>query len=463
MSGISYAGEYDLREMKILTSAGNILDVKNLVQVIEIFEDINSPALTGSLTLLDIDNILENAPIIGQEYLSLVISTPTLEDIRMDFGKNVFAIHKVNQKVTGANNAQIVTLSFCSPELLRSNRTRVSKSYTDTIDKTIENVVRDIRYLNSKKRLFIEPTSGIRKVISPNIRPYTFINNLKEEALSARYSSPHFFFFENTKGIHFKSLQSMYEAGVVGVFNTGDLESLQPGEKRPNPVNEFERVLDYQINSNRDMLLSSRGGMLGSNIIQYNPYQKNYVKKEFKYFDDFNAFPTIDENPIYNDSFIDQEDNTIGDFTDAKIHLHASSSSGGTSDTSYDDPNNLYSYQRSGIVSDNSFPHRQSKMLELNFGVNVTMKITGYTAIAAGQVIEILMPIEGRVHEKEFDEYLTGKYLITKMKHVFSQADNRHEIVLNACKDSLPKQYPINKDSREPSGAQETTLELTYT
>ena len=46
--------------------------------MIEIFEDINSPALTGSLTLLDIDNILENAPIIGQEYISLVIDTPTL-------------------------------------------------------------------------------------------------------------------------------------------------------------------------------------------------------------------------------------------------------------------------------------------------------------------------------------------------------------------------------------------------
>ena len=49
MSGISYAGEYDLREMKILTSAGNILDVKNLVQVIEIFEDINSPSFTGNI------------------------------------------------------------------------------------------------------------------------------------------------------------------------------------------------------------------------------------------------------------------------------------------------------------------------------------------------------------------------------------------------------------------------------
>ena len=43
------------------------------------------------------------------------------------------------------------------------------------------------------------------------------------------------------------------------------------------------------------------------------------------------------------------------------------------------------------------------------------------------------------------------------MRHIFSEPDRTHEIVLNACKDSLPKQYPINKDSREPSGAQINT------
>ena len=37
-----------------------------------------------------------------------------------------------------------------------------------------------------------------------------------------------------------------------------------------------------------------------------------------------------------------------------------------------------------------------------------------------GQMIELLVPVEGSsVHEKEFDEYLTGKYLITKMKTRF--------------------------------------------
>ena len=73
MSGLNFAGEYSLREMKILTSSGVVIDVKKMTQYIEIFENINSPSLTGNINHLDIDNIIENAPIIGQEYMSLKI------------------------------------------------------------------------------------------------------------------------------------------------------------------------------------------------------------------------------------------------------------------------------------------------------------------------------------------------------------------------------------------------------
>ena len=98
MSGIQYAGEYSLKEMKILTSAGAVFDIKNMVQEIEIFEDLNSPSLTGNITILDIDNVMENAPIIGQEYMSLKIATPTLEEEQIDFGKNVFAIYQIEHR-----------------------------------------------------------------------------------------------------------------------------------------------------------------------------------------------------------------------------------------------------------------------------------------------------------------------------------------------------------------------------
>ena len=463
MSGIAYAGEYDLREMKILTSAGNVIDVKNIVQVIEIFEDINSPSLSGNITILDIDNIMENAPMIGQEYLSLKISTPSLEEEMIDFGENIFAIYKTLSKENAANDAQIYTFSFCSPELLRSNRTKVSKSYTDTIDRIIENVLRDSRYINTRKKLFLETTSGTRKVIAPNIRPFTFIKNLTDEALSTKYNSPHFFFYENTKGIHFKTLQGMYAEGTKGDFNTGDLEFLEGNDTQPNPENVFQRVLEFQVNTSRDMLLNTRGGMLGSKIFIHNLFNKNINDFNFRYFDDFDELPRIDENPIYNNSAIDEENRTIGDFPDSKIFVHPASVRDNRylDDASYDNPNNDYTYKATGVFA--SLQRRSSKLLELNYGVNVSMKITGNTTIAAGQLINIIVPVTGRTHDKENDQYMSGNYLITKLRHIFTQADKKHEIALNAVKDSLPKEYPINADSREPFGDKSESIEINYT
>ena len=460
MSGLNFAGEFSLKEMKLLTSAGAVIDIKKMTQSIEIFENIMSPSLTGNITLLDIDNIMENAPILGQEYMSLKIETPTLEEEAFDFSENVFAVYKIVNKENAANETQIFTLSFCSPELLRSNRTKVSKSYTDTIDKTVENILRDSRFINTKKKLFLETTSGVRKFVAPNVRPFAFIDSLKNEALSVKTSSPDFFFFETTRGIHFKSLSSMYSAGTKGDYNTGDIEIFASGEKRPNPENEFQRVLEFQINSNNDMLLNIRGGMLGSNVIEYNIHGKNYIKKTFNYFNDFDSFPRIDENPIYNNSKIDDQDNTIGDFTDARIHLHPVSSGGGN-DFQYDDNNNNYIYAPNKISD--SILQKQSKALELKFGVNVSMKLTGSTTLAVGDVINLQIPVTGRVHDKENDEYMTGKYLITELRHMFSTVDKKHEIALVASKDSLPKEYPKVSDSREPKGTLDNSVEVTYT
>ena len=59
---------------------------------------------------------------------------------------------------------KFLLLSFCSPELLRSNRTKVSKSYTDTIDKTVENILRDSRFINTKKKTIFRNNFWCKKV-----------------------------------------------------------------------------------------------------------------------------------------------------------------------------------------------------------------------------------------------------------------------------------------------------------
>ena len=63
---IQQAGEYTVDEMTILTSSGVVYDLRQMVQYIEIFEDVNRPVMTGNIVIMDIDNMIENAPIIGQ-------------------------------------------------------------------------------------------------------------------------------------------------------------------------------------------------------------------------------------------------------------------------------------------------------------------------------------------------------------------------------------------------------------
>ena len=90
------------------------------------------------------------------------------------------------------------------------------------------------------------------------------------------------------------------------------------------------------------------------------------------------------------------------------------------------------------------------------------MKITGSTTLAVGDMINILIPVTGRTHGKEFDEYMSGTYLITELRHMFSTVDKKHEIALVASKDSLPKEYPKESDSREPKGSLNNSVEVTY-
>ena len=272
MSGIQYAGEYEIKEARIFSSSGNIIPLESLLVGIELFENVFSYAITGSITLLDTNSVVLNLPIIGQEYLSLKISTPLVNPQKndiIDFTENVFSIYKIDTRIEG-EQAEVVKLHFMSPEGLRNNRTRVSKSYTNSIDKIVTDVIQNERYLNSKKDVFVEGTVGVRKIIAPNSRPYIFIKKLSTEAVSLEHGSPYFLFYENKDGIHFRSLDSLYAQSVVSEYNTGDFfHQNSSGTVVKNVMEDYGRSISHQIIESNDMISNIRGGLLGSNIITH--------------------------------------------------------------------------------------------------------------------------------------------------------------------------------------------------
>jgi len=456
--GIQFAGDYNIKEIKLFTSSGNVIDLSEAVITMNIYEDIFSPAITGSIAVVDTNAIITNAPITGQDYLSFKITTPGLENQSIDFTENVMSIYRIDTRVSVSSGTEVFTLHFCSPEGLRDNRVRVSKSYTKSIDNIVKDVLTSKFYINSNKDLFIEPTVGIKKMVVPNMHPFKLINQLKREAQAEYNGSPHYLFYENINGIHFRSLDSLYAQKEIGTYHSGDAGTIDFKKGGFGNVEyELKRVLDYQFNSNNDTLKNIAGGMLASSILSHDIYNKSYSYNDFDYINEFQEYDRVNGNalqdnyPIYNEVALDEFDNTISQFPDSRIHLHPTSTVNGADAQHYDYQTNTYPYTPNKI--DETYLSRQSKFMELNDGASITMEINGTTTVYAGSIINFDMPINGTDHEGDkTDKYYSGRYLIQSTRHMFDQKDKRHTIMMNLVKDSLNSELPINQLAIEPKG-----------
>ena len=451
MSDIKYAGEVELKKLVLISSSGTAIDLSNIVITINIYESVFSNAMSGSILIGDTNNLAANLPIIGQEYLSMKLNTPSLDDNAIDYSENVFVVYKIKKRQADGN-MQALELQFTSPEMLKSNRIRVSKSYTNTIDIIAEDILTNERYLNTKKDLFIEPTVGIRKMVVPNLHPYDALTKLATESISKESGSPHYMFYENTRGLHFRSLQSLYAQGVTGKYHSGEDIATGSGtsingQESSAVIQGMRRIIRFSMGTNNDTLANIKGGMLGSTIISHDIYNKSYNKKTFGYFDNFEDNERIDENPIYNDNLVDENSNTLGDFTDARIHLHSVPSD--TDTQHYETDTSSYSYS-SNRLSD-SLLSRQSRLSELRTGIGITMEIHGNTTVACGDLINVQLPIAGADHDDDkVDKYYSGAYLITDLRHIFVPKQSTHNIVLTLAKDSIPETLPKKGDAIQP-------------
>ena len=80
-----FAGDYNLGTLIIINSVGESLPLPmGIVAELNIYEDINSNAVTGSMHMFDSNNIISNASLQGNERLVFKLSTPGTSGHRCD-------------------------------------------------------------------------------------------------------------------------------------------------------------------------------------------------------------------------------------------------------------------------------------------------------------------------------------------------------------------------------------------
>jgi len=488
---VQYAGEFQLQRCELVSSSGQLADITNIIVEINLFEDIFKSTMTGSVIFVDTNNLVDNMPIVGQEFLAFKIFTPGLarSDLDFDYTENVFCVYEIGGRES-ATNSEVVELKICSPELLRNERTRVSKSFESTVSETVLSLLKDPKYINTKKDIFIESSLGIRVIVSPNFHPFSLIKNLSKEAIAYNNNSPHFLFFENTRGFHFRSLQSLYAEGISGQYHYGDkgFEDKYDADGSSGAIAQgYKRILQLSTPQKNNVLLDINGGMLGSTLIMHDIYNKKYTKSTFSYFDNHNDFERLEGDTQfyaptkYNRVIIDDQNNTVGSFTDARIHVHPTSITENDNDAQYmfSNPETVENLVSQGVdrslakaaieqrqqergqeqtnpnyasnKADKWLLQRQQRIHELNTGMVVNMTINGNTAVAVGQIIDLSIPVSGTDHENVGkSKQQSGRYLISKLRHTFSNTTKTHLISLQATKDSNPIELESKASGQEP-------------
>ena len=172
--GLQHAGQFIIDELRLVTTNGFDLDLKSSLMGITLYEDIHSMTITGTISIMDSVNLASHGPIFGQEFLHLKIRTPfdnKEESTTIDFSENAFYVYSISKRKRITERIQGFVLNFASQELIKSQRLKVTQSLTDTWSNIVKKMLTDKKYLNTKKRVDLEPTAGIKKFVAPNMRP----------------------------------------------------------------------------------------------------------------------------------------------------------------------------------------------------------------------------------------------------------------------------------------------------
>ena len=313
-------GDFHLLECSIHSPSGgaNAVQLNTAGRLVElnIYEDLFSNVLKGTLTMLDTQGLAETIPLIGDETLIVTFLTPggsgtqitantTKKDSQTAAEEAVrqrFKVYDCKETLL-QNRAKSYQLFFVSEEYVYSSKIKVSKGYSgqkysfivkDILQKINKNIKSDYR-----KNIYVEETSTPQNIIVPNWSPLQAINFCASRSLSdditpqdqtnasanptPRALGSLFVFYEKLgTGFFYESIETM-------IGKQKSQENIPLYQYTPKLLENTNLAINYfgvdkfEVMSNFKTLENLKQGMFGSTLITYDPLRMKYDKVKYDY------------------------------------------------------------------------------------------------------------------------------------------------------------------------------------
>ena len=455
------AGDVVYNEVLLISEGAGVIDIKDYVVEINIYEDMFSPCLHGNIIIRDTQNLIEKVPLIGDEILTLDISTPKITDLPYDPTNCIqksFAVYAIKNRIlSNEDKEQLYALHFISMEGMRDNVTYLCQKYEGTTDecaqKVFDEVFKEIpRYLNGKNTEATAPKTGIYisdqphtskiSFLPPMWTPFQIMNYLAKRSIGTTVpDAPTYLFYETTKSFYFCSvsglIKSQLDAGyVANKFKYRKKEfNEQLGEDAIRAG--YTHVENLEFLTNMDVLQGQDLGHFASSLCTLDMVNKEYIGTVYDHGFEFQKYPHLgnyESTPTsvtptkkekkYNSIF---PANVIRS-SDSKVFIETIHK--GVLDNQDDDLMNLhperYVQQRNSLFSDIT---------------TLKMKITvpGRTNMEVGTIVDLDYPSVSADRDKSAsedirDKWVSGYYMITAIHHQITKL--RHNAICEISKDS---------------------------
>ena len=405
-NGLQRPGDVEVISVILINNTGNSIDLYNQMQSISIYESIFASTMSGDILIADALNLLENYNVVGQEKIVIKFRTPGKENIRT----NEFNIYKISKRAMIKERVQTYMLHFTSEETILSLRQKISKAYSGKLSDMVNQI-----YLNTldtgTKICYIEPTKYEYNYIIPYWEPIQAINWLAGLSVSENNYN-NYLFYETMNSFYFMPISTLFEAEVVQEFVYSPPKT--PGK---NMDEQFRSVKSFSIGNSFNTISNIEKGMYASNKRVLDVVNKTYTDNNYNYEDEF-----VEAKHLLPNRFT----SLTGDFLNWKYTNDYFSS---------------YSYTASQDLHDvKDGLERMSSLLQLR-NISILIDIYGDSDLECGHIVNFHIPSAIPTYgEKEMDRYLSGKFIITSIRHNITK--NSYDMILEISKDGLENKLP---------------------
>lgn len=416
---LRFAGDVNIDKIQIVSSKGFFQDVTNQVIGIQVFEDLFAPFITGTLIIKDSLDLATTFPLVGEEFLDLEISTPSLKESI----KGRFYLFKMSNREILGDRSVVYELHFIDQRAVVDLNKKASKAWSGKCS----DIAREI--MSSKENglqisnddLYIEETRNSIKFISNFWNPVRSLNYVCDHSVNQN-ESPTYVFFQNRQGFNFVSLETLYTNNDIiqeFYYDNYKREDLPGGGTTRDVEKEYKRIKELRIPSSYDYLDNVRKGMFASRQYAYDITTKlvtvnNYdIKDAYEEGAHLNPHANFSKNAIYKYSaMVLAKPTYYGSFTDQKD------------------------------VTNATFLQKRISLMRAADSNKIEITVPGRVDYTVGQkcimIIDKMQPIaENEPNNTTTDTIISGAYIIGAINHYIDR--ERHECVIELFKDSTLK------------------------